>query len=100
MKNNIRAIVGRYYEINSYTSGTQGDSLLYTHIGQPMFLESFKCRILDSDQNLASNLGPDNTIFLQVVKNPKNMEIEKVQGGVEPHGTISKTSFSEKDNKK
>ena len=71
MKNNIRAIVGRFYEINSYTSGSEGDSLLYTHKGSPVFLESFKCRILDSDKNLAPNLGDDNTIFLQVVKAPK-----------------------------
>ena len=73
MKNNIRAIVGRFYELNSYTSGSQADSLVYTHIGSPMFLESYRCRILDSEQNLAPNLGEDNTIFLQVVKNPKNV---------------------------
>lgn len=83
MKNNIRAIVGRFYELNSYTSGSQGDSLLYTHIGQPMYLESFKCRILDSDQNLAPNLGADNTIFLQVVKKITN-EIPQVEGGAQP----------------
>ena len=83
MKNNIRAIVGRYYELNSYTSGSQGDSLLYTHIGTPMYLESFKCRILDSDQNLAPNLGPDNTIFLQIVKNPKNTELGQVESAVQ-----------------
>lgn len=71
MKNNIRAIIGRFYEINSYTTGTEGDSLIYTHKGSPVYLESFKCRILDSDKNLAPNLGEDNTIFLQVVKAPK-----------------------------
>lgn len=70
-RNNIRGIVGRYYEVNSYTSGGESDSLLYTHKGNPMFLESFRCRILDSDKNLASNLGNDNTIFLQLVKAPK-----------------------------
>ncbi len=86
MKNNIRAIVGRYYELNSYTSGSQGDSLLYTHTGTPMFLESFKCRILDSDQNLAPNLGPDNTIFLQIVKNPKNTELGQVESAVQGQG--------------
>lgn len=75
MKNNIRAIVGRFYNVNSYTSGSEGDSLIYTHSGSPMLLEAFKCRILDSDQNLAQNLGVDNTIFLQVVKNPKNTEL-------------------------
>jgi len=70
-KNNIRAIVGRFYELNSYTTGSEADSLIYTHKGAPVFLESFKCRILDSDKFVAPNLGEDNTIFLQVVKAPK-----------------------------
>lgn len=83
MKNNIRAIVGRFYNVNSYTSGSEGDSLLYTHSGSPMLLEAFKCRILDSDQNLAKNLGIDNTIFLQVVKNPKNTELGQAQQALE-----------------
>jgi len=70
-RNNISAIVSRYYEVNSYTSATESDALIYTHHGNPVFLESFKCRILDSDKNVASNLGSDNTVFLQVVKNTK-----------------------------
>lgn len=76
-KNNIRAIVGRFYELNSYTSGTEGDSLVYTHKGNPVFLESFQCRILDSDKNVAPNLGDDNTIFLQVIKAPKQIDQSK-----------------------
>jgi hypothetical protein len=82
MKTNIRAIVGRFYEINSYTSGAEGDSLLYTHKGAPVFLDSFKCRILDSDKNLAQNLGEDNTIFLQVVKAPKQTDPQAKQSAV------------------
>jgi hypothetical protein len=76
-RNNISAIVSRYYEVNSYTSATESDALIYTHHGNPVFLESFKCRILDSDKNVASNLGGDNTVFLQVVKNIEKTDIKK-----------------------
>lgn len=71
-KNNIVGIIGRFYELNSYTQGSQSDSLVYTHGGAPLLLDSFKCRILDSDKNLAGNLGNDNTIFMQVNRAPKN----------------------------
>ena len=71
-KNNLVGIVGRFYEVNSYTQGTEGDSLVYTHSGQPMYLDSFKCRILDANKNLADNLGNDNTIFLTINRSPKN----------------------------
>ena len=65
-KNNVVGIVGRYYEVNSYTSGTTSDSIIYVHNGSPVILDSFKCRILDSNKDLAGNLGSDNTIFLQI----------------------------------
>jgi len=65
-KNNVVGIVGRYYEVNSYTSGTTSDSIIYVHNGSPVILDSFKCRILDSNKDLAKNLGSDNTIFLQI----------------------------------
>ena len=64
----IRAVVSRYYEQNAYVSGSEGDSVIYTHRGEPVFLDSFKCRVLDSGRNLATNIGDDNTIFLQVIR--------------------------------
>lgn len=63
------AIVSKYYVKDSYTSGDESSSLLYTHQGEPMILSAFRCRILDSDKNLAENIGVDNTIFLEIVKN-------------------------------
>ncbi len=66
---NIQSIVSRYYELNSYTSGTANGSLIYTHKGDSQLLESFRCRILDSDKNLATNIGDDNTIHLAIVRN-------------------------------
>ena len=68
---NIQSIVSRYYELNSYTSGTTSGSLIYTHSGESQLLESFRCRILDSDKNLAVNIGDDNTIHLAIIKAPR-----------------------------
>ena len=72
--NNFRhivAIVSRYYEKNSYTSSTSADSIVYTHKGSPVILNSFRCRILDSNKDLALNIGEDNTVYLEIVKAPK-----------------------------
>ncbi len=63
---NIKSIVSRYYEQNSYTSGSSG--AVYTHKGAPLILESFGIRILESDKTLATNIGIDNTVFLEIVK--------------------------------
>tara|TARA_S200002703_G_scaffold65493_2_gene56570 strand:- start:3690 stop:5525 length:1836 start_codon:yes stop_codon:yes gene_type:complete len=65
-KNNVVGIVGRFYELNSYTQGTEGDSIVYQHEGEPIMLDAFKCRILDSSKTLADNIGNDNTIFLTI----------------------------------
>ena len=61
-------IVSRYYVKDSYTSAGEEASLLYTHKGEPMILSSFNIRIKDSDRELATDIGPDSTVFLQIVK--------------------------------
>jgi len=68
---NIQQIVSRYYELNSYTNGNSDGSIIYTHSGEPVLLQSFKCRILDSDKVLASNIGEDNTVHIEIIKNNK-----------------------------
>ena len=67
----IMAVVSRYYEKESYTSSTSADSIVYVHSGQPVSLQSFTCRILDSDKRVADNIGNDNTVILELVKAPK-----------------------------
>ena len=67
--NNRVAIVSRYYEENSYTSSSAGDAIVYQHKSPvPIYINSFKCRILDSDGNLSDIVGVDNTIFLEIVR--------------------------------
>ena len=71
-KRDVVAIVSRYYDKDSYTSSSTDSSVVYTHHGSPMMLSSFGCRILDSDKTLATNIGQDNTVFLEVIKAEKN----------------------------
>lgn len=68
---NIMAIVSRYYELNSFTSGSSADSLVYTHEGAPVTLSSFGVRILQPDKTVANNLGKQTTVFLEIVKGQK-----------------------------
>lgn len=68
LNNMIKGVVGRYYEVNSYCQGASDSSFSYIHKGSPMVLNDFHIRILDSNRGLANNIGPDNTIFLQVIK--------------------------------
>lgn len=65
---NIMAIVSRYYELNSFTSGTEGDSLVYTHVGDPITLSSFGVRIMTPQKVVADNLGANTAVFLEIVK--------------------------------
>ena len=76
-KASVVAIVSRYYELNSFTSSDTSNSVVYTHKGAPMLLSSFRCRILDSEKNLAENIGKDNTIFLEIVKSSQVDKKEK-----------------------
>ena len=70
-RGDVVAIVSRYYELDSFTSSTASDSIIYTHQGEPQRLSSFRCRILDNKKQLAQNIGTDNTIFLEIVKAQK-----------------------------
>lgn len=73
----IVAVVSRYYEKESYTSSTSADSIIYTHSGEPVLINSFRCRILDSDKRVADNIGNDNTVILELVKAPKQPKAVK-----------------------
>lgn len=68
IKKTIKGIVSRYNERGSYTSGTTDSGFIYIHRGEALELSSFNVRILDSNGNLANNIGSDNTIYLEVRK--------------------------------
>lgn len=68
---NVAGIANTYFNSSNFTSTNSADSFIYQHTGEPQMLQSFGIRILDSTKNLASGLGTDNTVFLQIVKAPK-----------------------------
>lgn len=69
----IYAIVSKYYSLDSYTT-KEGSTILYTHIGAPTQLSSFKIRILNPDYTLSDEIGNDNTLFLQINKAQKQIK--------------------------
>ncbi len=78
-KKDVVSIVSRYYSKDSYTVGSSADTIVYQHKGSPVLLSSFACRILDSDGNLANNIGGDNTVFLELVKANPTAAIKMVE---------------------
>jgi len=65
IKNSMMSVISRYYSRDNYTFGSPEDAIIYTHRGTTQYLNSFRVRILDSNYNLAGELGNDSTIFLQ-----------------------------------
>ena len=64
----IQAIVDRYYSKGAYTMGSP-NSITYTHRGQPLVLSKFYTRILQPDRTVPKQLGDDNTIFIEIIRN-------------------------------
>ena len=68
----ISAIVGKYYSGASYTNGFSSDGITYTHRGAPITISNFDVSIVSSD-NSDPNIGPDNSIIIQVNNQIKNI---------------------------
>lgn len=65
---NVQSIVSRYYNFGSYAFGDTSGSIQYIHHGMPIILKSIRCRVLNSDKQIDTELGNDNTIFMQIIK--------------------------------
>ena len=75
IKHNIQAIISKYYSQASYTTGSEADSIVYTHLSDsPIYLNTIKIRVLNADGTLATDIGPDSTVFLKLVKNIANLK--------------------------
>jgi hypothetical protein len=75
IKHNIQAIISKYYSQASYTTGSEADGIVYTHLSDTtIYLNTIKIRVLNSDGTLATDIGPDNTVFLKLVKNMANLK--------------------------
>ncbi len=64
----IFSIISRYYQNNNYTTGNSADACIYQHVGAPAYVNSLRVRVLNSSYNVPTDLGEDNTVFLQLVK--------------------------------
>ena len=68
-KNSVQAIIGRYYSTNSFTTAYSEGSVPYVHRGESIKLSRFKVRILDDTGNNSDDIGDNNTVFLELIKN-------------------------------
>lgn len=64
----VQAVVNRFYNDGNFTSGSQDSGMVYQHAGQPTMISSLHTRVLDPDNSIAKGLGPDNTVFLEILK--------------------------------
>lgn len=65
----VKAIVSRYYTVNSYTSAGSESDVPYINISaQPVYINQLKIRILTPSGSVAGDIEDDNTIFLQITK--------------------------------
>ncbi len=68
VKSNVMGILSRYYENNSFTSGTSDDSVVYIHTGAPINLQKFNIKIMKPDKTIADNLGAQSAVYLEIIK--------------------------------
>lgn len=77
IKHTMAGIVSRYYSVGSYTTSGAESSIPMINDGLvPQILKSFNVRILNPDGQLIADLGDDNCIFLQHVKNEKPLKLK------------------------
>ena len=74
--NKIQSIISRFYSNDSYTSAYSEGSIPYIHRGQTIKLNKFKIRILKDTGELADDIGPNNTIFMELNRTVKMLQIE------------------------
>lgn len=67
IKENIMAVVSRYYELNSFTSA-QDPGMVYVHNGDPITLQDFRIKVLNPSKQVAQNIGNRSAVFVEVIR--------------------------------
>jgi hypothetical protein len=93
-KGNIQSIVSRYYGYEQFTSSEGAGSITYIHKGQPVYIKSIGCRILQPDLTIA-DIGNRNHIYLQVLK-PDKTQTETPTPTPTPTSTSTSTQTTKK----
>ena len=79
----ISAIISKYYSGQSYTNGFSSDSITYVHSGAPIQLSAFDINIYKSD-NTPADIGPDNSLFIEITKGDPAQDPETAEAPVAP----------------
>ena len=59
----VQAMVGKYFSAGNFTQSI-GDGFQYVHKGEPMVIKDLRVRILNSQNQLEQNLGPNSAFSL------------------------------------
>jgi len=97
--NKIQGIISRYYSNASYTSAYTEGSIPFTYKGLPRLLTKFKVRILQPNGNLADDIGVDNSVILELIKN-KPPTIQALPTPLQDFNEIKKSLDKKEDEKK
>ena len=68
--NKIQAVIGKFYTAGNFLQSQGQGEIQYQHVGEPQMINDLSVRILHPDFSVPSNeeLGPLNSIFLEVIK--------------------------------
>jgi hypothetical protein len=68
--NKIQAVIGKFYTAGNFLQSQGQGEIVYTHVGEPQMINDLSVRILHPDFSVPSNeeLGPLNSIFLEIIK--------------------------------
>ena len=78
--NKIQSVIGRFYSKDSFTNAYNEGSIPYIHRGKSIKIDKARIRILNDDGDPADDIGDNNTIFLEIIKNvnPPSLQIEPI----------------------
>lgn len=68
--NKVQSIIGKYYTQGNFLQSQGQGEIIYTHVGEPQYINQLDVRVLHPDFSVPSNteLGKRNTVFLEVIK--------------------------------
>lgn len=68
INNEIRAIVGSYYQESNWVQGYSSDSIIYEHVGSPQTISKLRIRILDPNtKQPITTLGDNSFVYVQII---------------------------------
>jgi hypothetical protein len=68
INNQIRAIIGAYYQESNWVQGYSSDSIVYEHVGDDQTISKIKIRILDPNtKQPIKTLGNNSFVYVQII---------------------------------